>query len=166
MSSVAEFCAWLSETPLSLTLQTVAWVIPALQTVHILAIAMVMASVVMVDLRLLGFVGLRQTIVQVVHRHFPWVWSGLIVLLLSGSALIIAEPARELLNPVFRAKIVLLAAAVAITAGFQASLQRRPVAWDASGRGRMVTRLVALASLALWAAIICCGRWIAYVEQG
>ena len=41
LQSLDRFCHWLSETSLSQTIQTVGWVIPAVQTVHILAVAAV-----------------------------------------------------------------------------------------------------------------------------
>lgn len=166
MSSVAAFCDWLAATPLSLVIQSVEWVIPAVQSLHILAIAVVMASVVVVDLRLLGMAGGRQTISAMTRRYFPWVWFALAVLLLTGLTLVVGEPHRELLNAVFVAKMALLAVAIVLTAAFQLSVQRRQAAWDASTATRSSARLIAVASLVVWVAIVACGRWIAYVEHG
>jgi uncharacterized membrane protein SirB2 len=166
MSSVAAFCDWLAATPLSLLIQSVEWIIPAVQSLHILAIAVVMASVVVVDLRLLGVAGGRQTISSMTRRYFPWVWVALAVLLLTGLTLVVGEPHRELLSPVFVAKMALLAVTIVLTAAFQLSVQQRREAWDASSTTRAGARLVAVASLVLWVAIVACGRWIAYVEHG
>ena len=49
---VGEFAKWLAATALSHTIQTAGWVIPALQTIHILGIAVLFFSAVIVDLRL------------------------------------------------------------------------------------------------------------------
>ena len=54
LEQVAKFCDWLSLTPVSQTIQNVEWIIPAVQSVHIIAIAIVMSSMIMVDLRLMG----------------------------------------------------------------------------------------------------------------
>ena len=68
------FCKWLTATALSQSIQSVEWMIPAVQTVHILAVAAIMASVLMVDLRLLG-VGAREwTIASAAKRFLPFVW--------------------------------------------------------------------------------------------
>ena len=50
------FCSWLEQTPLSQAIQSAGWVVPTVQTIHILAIAAVLSSVLMLDLRLLGVV--------------------------------------------------------------------------------------------------------------
>jgi hypothetical protein len=160
---IPAFCQWLSTTALSVAIQNAAWVIPSVQTVHILAIATVMASVVMVDFRLLGVTGRSLTIHEMVHRFLPWVWSAVIVLLISGTVLIIGEPERELMSPVFWVKMSLLGCVLLITGVFQYSLGRAENYWE---RRRMLSCVVAIGSLVLWVGIIAAGRWIAYVEHG
>lgn len=165
-AEIAKFCDWLSETPISLTFQTVEWVIPAVQSVHILAIAIVMSSVIMVDLRLMGLMGHSQSISGMTRRFIPWVWWSLVVLLLSGTILIVAEPRRDLLNPVFQAKICLILVAILVTAVFQEIVRRNMEFWDLSPSRRAGALATAVVSLLVWTAIVGCGRWIAYVEHG
>jgi hypothetical protein len=43
-----EFATWLQATSLSVTIQSVGWVVPFLQSVHILGIGVVFVSVLMV----------------------------------------------------------------------------------------------------------------------
>jgi uncharacterized membrane protein len=166
LAEVARFSDWLSLTPISMFIQTVEWIIPMVQSVHILAIAIVMSSVIMVDLRLLGLVGQTQSISSTARRFLPWVWWSLLVLLATGVVLITAEPRRDLLNPVFQAKMALLAAAMIITGAFQAAVARNMRAWDQAPERPAGAWITATASLLLWAAIVGCGRWIAYVEHG
>ena len=40
-----QFADWLSQTPVTLAIQTREWIIPTIQSVHIVAIAVVMGSV-------------------------------------------------------------------------------------------------------------------------
>src|SRR5947207_13534052 len=49
-----EICRWIDETTLSQSIQVAAWVVPTVQTIHILAIAVVASSALMIDLRLIG----------------------------------------------------------------------------------------------------------------
>jgi uncharacterized membrane protein len=134
--------------------------------VHILAIAIVMSSVILVDLRLLGLVGQSQSISSLSRRFLPWVWWSLLVLLVTGAVLITAEPRRDLLNPVFQAKMVLVVVAIVVTAIFQETVRRNMEVWDLSPRRRTGAWVTAVASLMVWTAIVICGRWIAYVEHG
>ncbi len=166
LQEVARFCDWLSVTPISMRLQSVEWIIPAVQSVHILSIAIVMSSVIMVDLRLMGLMGHTQSISGMARRFIPWVWWALAALLLTGAVLITAEPRRDLLNPVFQAKMALLVVAIAVTVLFQETVRRNMEFWDLSPRRRLGAWATALISLLVWTAIVGCGRWIAYVEHG
>ena len=160
-----EFNHWLSETAVSVVIQKVFWIIPTVQTVHILAISVVLASMAMFDLRLLGLAGRRHSIVSFSRRFMPWLWNALIVLALTGSILIVGEPSRALGNPVFLAKMIMLSIAIVVTLIFQATLKR-----DLSRGERDLTpahysaaKFTGLASLLLWLGIAVAGRWIAYV---
>jgi len=95
------FCAWLEQTPLSQAIQGAGWIVPAVQTIHILAIAAVMASALMIALRL--DTRLRRVI-----------WWALPVLLATGIIMVIGEPVRSLENPVFQLKMALLASAIVV----------------------------------------------------
>ncbi len=160
---IKEFCTWLSATSLSQHIQDALWVIPTVQTVHIVSIAIVMTSMAMLDLRLVGIAGRRQTLTEMAARFLPWVWVALVVLLCSGAILIIAEPGRELINQVFWLKMSLLAASLALIWTFQFMLRRSSTFWD---RNRVAAILLGSVSLVMWVGIIGAGRWIAYVEHG
>lgn len=162
--SLDSFCSWLAATSFSQVLQTVGWIIPAVQTVHILAVAAVVTSALMIDLRLLGIRGREQSVAAIAGRFLPFIWWPLPVLLATGSLLIIAEPARSLENPVFILKMGLLLAAAGITLACQIPLRRDAAFWELSVARRRAGQLIAGASIPLWVAIICAGRWIAYVQ--
>ncbi len=156
---IESFCDWLANTPLSLTIQTVTWIIPAVQTVHILCVALVMSCMAMMDLRLIGLAGRKYPISRTVGRFVPWVWGALAVLLTSGVTLIIGEPSRELLNPYFRTKMLMLAIVIVITFLVQRQNKRDANYWDTR---RFAAASAGVVSLLLWVGIVSAGRWIAY----
>src|SRR5471030_2639964 len=86
-------CVWIDQTPLSQSIQVTNWVVPAVQTIHILAIAVVASSALMVDLRLMGLFWTDRSLKAVVARFLPLVWWPLLVLLVTGTIMIIGEPA-------------------------------------------------------------------------
>lgn len=157
------FAHWLSSTPISTFIQNVLWIIPAVQTVHILAIAVVLSSVAMIDLRIFGLAGRRATLAETADRYAPWIWWGLLVLAVTGVTLVTGEPVRSLTNPAFQLKMAMLALAVAVTIAFQLSVRRNAGVWDISPRVAGPIRAAALATLLLWFAIAVAGRWIAYM---
>lgn len=164
MSSLAQ---WLSETRASLFIHDFDWLVPLLQTVHILAIAMVLSSVLMIDLRLLG-IAKSQSLQSTARRFVPWIWSGLAILVASGITLIIAEPQRALPNPAFQIKMALLAVAIAITVLFQVSLGGGRLSRFSSDQNRSVSNaavaILAALTFILWCAIAFAGRLIAYFQ--
>jgi len=162
--SMLEVAQWLSQTPVSVAIQSALWLIPLLQTIHILAIAMVISSVFMIDLRIWRMVSL-EPMAETAHRFVPWLWAGLILLAGSGLTLIVGEPKRSLPNPVFQIKMLLLLVAIAATCAFQLSLRRNSAIWD-DAAGRRLMQLLAVGTLVLWCAIAVAGRWIAYIKVG
>jgi hypothetical protein len=165
LATIRHFGQWLADTEVSATIQNVAWIIPAVQTIHILCVALVMAAVFIVDLRILGMLARTQALAVLAHRYLTWIWYVLPLLFLSGAILIIGEPSRSLLNPAFGAKMLLLILAVLLTLTVQRPLRQVAEFWESSPERRVAVRGIAVLSLALWSCIVFAGRWIAYVTS-
>jgi hypothetical protein len=164
-AALSEFSKWLAATPLSHIIQTTKWVIPALQTIHILSVAVVFSSAVLVDLRLWRLLNRDVPLPEVARRFLPTIWPVLLVLLITGSLLIIGEPKRSLLNSAFYLKMALLAVAIVLTAWLQWS-SSSPNFWDKDRGRRMAGQLAATLSILVWCGILFAGRWIAYTQAG
>jgi uncharacterized membrane protein len=162
--SLQSFCNWLAETSLSQQIQINEWVIPATQTVHIVAVAAVVTSALMIDLRLFGLTWQDQSVAAVTRRFVPFIWWALPLLLATGLVLVIAEPVRALQNPVFYLKMSLLLAAICITLACQVPMRNNSGYWEASQRRRRGGQALAALSLPFWIGIVFAGRWIAYVQ--
>ncbi len=154
------FCAWLESTPLSHTLQSIEWIVPAVQTLHILAIGLLLSAVLMLNLRLLELACQDQPVMRIAARFLPVVWWTLPVLLVTGLLMISAEPARSLQNSAFQLKMIMLLSIVALTFAVQRRIDTNR--WASSAR--LWRTGFALLSLLLWVGIVFAGRWIAYVR--
>jgi len=161
-----DFSKWLAATPLSHTIQTSGWVIPTLQTVHILCVAVLFSSAMLVDLRFFRVLQRDVPLADVARRFLPTIWPVLLILLLTGSLLIIGEPRRSLLNNTFYVKMALLAVAVLLTLALQRSLRAWPGFWERDRRRLIAGQLAATVSILLWCGILFAGRWIAYTQVG
>ena len=159
--SINALCVWIDQTPLSQWIQVTNWVVPTVQTIHILAIAVVSSSALMIDLRLIGVFWADRPLKDVSARFLPLVWWPLLILLATGLIMIISEPTRSLKNPAFQLKMMLLIAALIVTGIFQ-FLQRRNASFGDLAGPRAAAVTVAVVSMLLWSAIIFAGRWIAY----
>lgn len=160
---IQEFCDWLSTTDLSVALQSANWFVPLVQTVHIICIAILLTSLYVVSFRLVGLTRGGQSLAALAAKSTPWIWTALAVLLVTGMLLTITEPARELLNWVFRLKMLMVLALSGILLLVQSRTRRNPDYWSASPTRRRAARAIGILSIIVGAGIVTAGRWIAYV---
>ena len=157
-----DFAHWLAQTRISLAIQTHFWVIPTVQSIHIVAIGIVMSSVFMMDLRVFGWAGTDQTLGQMTRRFAPWLWGALGALFVTGGLMVVGEPVRELLSLSFWLKMSLIIVGAAAAAGFQLTLGRNNVDWEQSFVNRRTTKCLAMVTFLVWCSIVILGRLIAY----
>ena len=162
---IHDLCAWLGNTAFAYALQTTPWIIPASQTVHILAVAFLFSAIILLAFRILGLGGSSQSRRETALRLAPFVWWAVPVLLLTGLLQITAEPERSLLNPVFWLKMALLASSLALFGLYHFYIRQGEAL---AGRNPVLSRALhstfALLSIALWTGIIFAGRMIAYAQ--
>ena len=129
---VKQFAEWLSTTSPSVFIQNHnGWVIPTIQSIHIIGIAAVFGSVFMIYLRILGWAGMDQTLRQTTSRFGPWLTGGLWLMLATGILMVIGEPVRELVTFSFWLKMFLVAVSTVIATRFPS---RSPATRPAVGR--------------------------------
>lgn len=131
-----------------------AWAYPALEVLHLLGIALLLGSLVVVELRVWG-AGATLALPALARLALPVSLGGFALAAASGLLLFAAQPNEMLANRAFLLKLGLVALAGLNAAAFHA---RRGLARH-DGPARLQTVL----SLGLWLAAIICGRWIAYL---
>jgi hypothetical protein len=160
---VKQFAEWLSTTAPSVFIQDHnAWAIPAIQSIHIVGIAMVMGSALLIDLRILGWAGMDRTLRQTTGRFGPWLTGSLWLLLATGILMVIGEPVRELVTFSFWLKMALVAIGAVVTFAFQAALRRHERRWEDTLVHRPSIRTLAVLTFLMWVCVIFLGRLIAY----
>lgn len=153
--------AWLERTALASAVREGVWLYPAIETVHVLALATLFGSIALLDARILG--ASRRLPLDALARHtLRPVHAALAALVLTGSLLFISDASALAANPAFRAKMVLVPLAALNALTFQVGWFRR-LRVEPSAPIPPVARAFAAASLVLWTAVIVCGRLIAYV---
>jgi hypothetical protein len=137
---------WINESP-SL------FAFPGILAAHTIGLGLLAGLNAALDLRLLGVA--RAIPADAFTRFLPIMWFGLWVNVLTGIALLIAYPTKALTNPVFYLKLTLIAAALVI---LRSLLRRTRIQGPAPGH----VKVLAVASLVIWAAAITAGRLLAY----
>ena len=137
---------------------------PIVQSLHIMGIAAVMASIVMVNLKFLGLAVPSQNVSEMIGRLMPWTWWALLLNAVPGGIFVVARPARYILNPVFGIKFSLLFPALVLAFVVHRLHAREPGYWGRSSARRLSGRAIAVLSLVLWIGVVMAGRWIAYAD--
>ncbi|GAB1255602.1 hypothetical protein NBRC116494_01040 [Aurantivibrio plasticivorans] len=132
---------------------------PILQSIHILAVAVVMASAVLIHLRSLGIAVSQQTLAELYQRMRLWFWFALPVLFFSGILFIFARPYRYFKNPVFGLKLLFIALAITMTWWIFHTIKRQSMLSK-----NWAFKLTNALALVCWLLVIFAGRWIAYAE--
>lgn len=147
----------LADSRLAARLTDSLWLFGTLESVHVLALTLVVGSIALVDLRLIGVGPARGTARQVIDRLLPVTWVGFALALATGGVMIFANPVGYVDNFFFRLKFVLLAAAGVNMLAFHVVVERQ------LGReGALAPRISGGVSLMLWVSIVGVARWIGY----
>ena len=137
---------------------------PIAQAIHIMGIAVVMSSIVMVNLRFLGIAVPSQNVSEMIGRLMPWTWWALLTNAITGLLIDVARPHRYFFNPVFGWKFMCLVPAVTIALIIYRMSKREPGYWEQTAARLLSARVMAAVSLVLWVGVVLGGRWIAYTD--
>lgn len=138
-----------------------AFIYPLANVVHVLAVIVMGAAVALLDLRLLG--ALREIpAARLVGAARRWAAAAFAVVALSGFALFVPEASHIALNPVFLAKMAVIALALGNVLLFEFAFSRRLAGLPPGAAMPLALRASAAASLGLWLAVAALGRAIAY----
>ena len=152
---------WLEHRPFAIAIAESTWLFPIVETIHVLALTVVVGSVAMMDLRLLGVGSKDQAVSEVIASSLPWAWSAFAVAFIAGSLMFSSKAATYYVNLPFRIKMVCLALAAVNMVLFHVLTARGMAAWD-RGTPPPAARFAAACSLTLWVVIVASGRWIGF----
>jgi hypothetical protein len=138
---------------------------PLIESIHVVAISLVIGSIFAVDLRLLGLAWTRRTASQVTNGIVPLTWVAFVCAVGSGGLLFISHAAKYLENTYFDSKLSLIAVAGINMLAFHFIGARDQARWDAQIRPPLKARAAGGLSIALWVAVVACGRWIGFTMK-
>jgi hypothetical protein len=159
-----EFCQWLQQTSLGVSISESAWLFPILESLHVIALALVVGSIAVVDLRLLGWASKDRLVSQLTEELLPFTWAAFAAAAITGFLLFMSNAVGYIENYLFRAKLLLLVLAAVNMCVFHFLTYRTVSQWDHEVATLPTGAKVAGAlSLTIWLSIIVVGRWIGFV---
>ena len=157
-----QFFARLQATPLAKTISENEILFPWIESIHVLAIVLVIGTISIVDLRLLGIASLDRTVSRLMRDTLPFTWTAFIIAAISGTLLFASNAVNYSHNFFFRGKLLLLAIAGLNMVIFHivgtANIRR----WDSMRQTPSVAKVTGAISLLVWIAVVVFGRWIGF----
>ena len=152
--------AWLEGSGLSAWLQAIPWGFPIAEALHFVGLCLLMGSLAVIDLRLLGFAPAMSA--RAVHQLLPWAWIGFTINAVTGVFFFLSNPSFYYPNVAFRIKLILMLLAGANALWFELKVNRHLDSWPENAVFPAQVKAMASASLVIWIAVICFGRFIMY----
>jgi hypothetical protein len=136
------------------------WAWPFVESVHFIGLTLLLGSIAAWDLRLVGL--LKHVPAVAFHKLVPLSVLGFAINVSSGTLFLMAEPDQYIYNPAFHLKMLCLALAGLNIMLFYVISFRKVASVTAGQRLPLAARLSGAISLALWIAVIVCGRMITF----
>lgn len=137
---------------------------PVILSLHLVAMALFGAMIVMTDLRLLGL-AMRQRSISDVVDQLRWPKRiGFLLAVACGLSLFFSKAEEYYFNAFFRVKILLFVLVAVHALLFRGSVYNNAAQLDAAPAVPARAKLAAGLSLTLWAGIMICGRGIGYLR--
>lgn len=152
------FFQWCEASALGQTIRDSQWLFPAIESIHLIALAAIGGAVLVLDLRMLGFGIRRRSVAQIARDAQPWLIASLIVMMVTGVSLFLSEAIKCYYSQAFWVKMT----ALPIAALFAFTIRRRVAAANDAQISRYTRAAVAVISLTLWFTVGAAGRWIGF----
>ena len=162
MDNVGRFMSWLESLPLAVFINESEWAFAAIESVHVIALALVLGTIAVVDLRLLGLAWANRPYTEVSREVLPWTWGAFVFSVATGSLMFITQAPAYYVNVAFRLKMLLLLLAGMNMLIFELITARAAAQWDRGTPIPPAGKIAATLSLAFWIAIIFFGRRIGF----
>ncbi len=138
--------------------------LPVVESIHVMAVALVFGTILIVDLRLLGIPNSRRPFTRVADELLSLTWGAFVIAAITGALMFAANAATYFDNAAFRWKMLLLLGAGINMAIFQFSTLKSVAAWDANSPTPRAGRIAGICSILLWTSVIFVGRWIGFTK--
>ncbi len=159
--TLASAAAWLENLAVPTAIREAGLWFPGIETVHVLALSLVVGSIATVDLRLLGLARREEPVWQVASKALPWTWTAFVIAAITGGLLFSSAAVKYTANPIFLSKMALLVAAGLNMAMFHAFTGKTITAWKES-HTPLAAKIAGGLSIAIWIGVVACGRWVGF----
>jgi hypothetical protein len=162
---IAAFLKWLEASGLATKIRDSLFLFPLLESTHVIGLALVFGTIVIIDLRLLGRASTQRPFKRMASDILKWTWAAFALTASTGALMFITNAGVYYHNFYFRTKMLLLALSGLNMLAFELTAARTVQRWDKAPSAPSAGKAVAVVSLALWISIIFMGRLIGFTTS-
>jgi hypothetical protein len=158
----AEVLQWIKELPIGAAVRQSRWLFALGETLHFIGLCLMVGGLLIVDLRLLGYI--RRIPMRAALAFLPFVFVGFLINLATGTEFFMTDPFMYWPNPAFKLKMfmVLLGGVNALV--FTVMEHRHVLVLGRDEHASPLGKITAGASLAIWFCVILLGRLLPTFE--
>ena len=161
--ALLEFCQWLQETSVSVSIRESILMFPLLEGGHLLGISAPAWTIAISDLRMMGLICKKESASDVFHQLIPWITAGFLLMIVTGGLLLWSEPVKCYNSIWFRLKVLFLFLAGLNVLIFHSSkVYRHMHEWEWAANPPRAAKIAGWISLISWGIVIIAGRTTAY----
>jgi hypothetical protein len=153
---------WLQKTSLAISIRDSLLLFPLLESAHVVGLAIVVGTVVIIDLRLLGLATTHRSFSRLGADTLPWTLGGFALAAITGGLMFTTNAAVYFHNTWFRAKVLMMALAAINAIAFELTARRKIGEWDLARAAPPAARVIATLSLVIWIGVLVAGRMIGF----
>jgi tryptophan-rich sensory protein len=165
MALLQDFAAVVENIGIAESIRESEVLFPFIESIHVIAICLVVGSILTLDLRLLGFASLQRPVSRLTAAILPVTWGAFTVAVISGGLLFISNASKYLANGYFDAKLCLIAAAGLNMMVFHGLSARDMSQWEQRKSSPVSARVAGALSILIWIAVVACGRMIGFTME-
>jgi hypothetical protein len=165
MSQFSNLVAFFEDSGVATAIRENDTLFPFIESVHVVAICLVVGTIFALDLRLLGLASVGRPVSRLANAILPVTWAAFVVAATSGFLLFISNATKYLANGYFDAKIMLICAAGLNMIVYHAVSAKDLPQWEKQALPPLRARLAGLLSILIWITVVACGRWIGFTMQ-
>jgi hypothetical protein len=153
---------WLQTTAVAKAISENEILFPWIESVHVLAIVLVVGTISIVDLRLLGLASLGRPVNHLLRDVLPYTWGAFVIAAITGTLLFSSNAVNYAHNFFFQGKLLLLVLAGLNMAVFHLIGSGDIARWGATRQTPLAAKAAGAVSLLVWIAVVAFGRWIGF----
>src|ERR1044071_7656400 len=108
MDFIINIFQWINDLSFSEGMRGSFWMFPAFETIHVIAIVIVLGSITRLDMRLIGLISPDRPVTEVAEEMLPWTWTSFVIAAVFGLMLWMSKPLTYFGIAFFDVKMILI----------------------------------------------------------